>query len=132
MNYLSRLERRLSEMMALFEQSVNMDFPSADKALTDRLIGWYEERFREQLQAEVERVPNELYGERLAVCKGSGRFLLSVQGRAQAAHAGVNSEAGISAVEELARQIIRLHSWSDRTAASRSMWTRSPEASAPT
>ncbi|MGG4395523.1 M20 family metallopeptidase [Paenibacillus thiaminolyticus] len=226
MNYLSRLERRLPEMMALLEQSVNMDSPSADKALTDRLIGWYEERFREQLQAEVERVPNELYGDRLAVRigsgprrillvahadtvwtageagrrpfradskraygpgvydmkasliqalyamkllqaegrlrdslsivllinsdeeigsptsrawieayakeseaalvleppvepngalktarKGSGRFLLSVQG--QAAHAGVNPEAGISAVEELARQIIRLHSWSD-------------------
>lgn len=226
MNYLSRLEGRLPEMMALLEQSVNMDSPSAAKALTDRLIGWYEERFREQLQAEVERVPNELYGDRLAVRigsgprrillvahadtvwtageagrrpfradskraygpgvydmkasliqalyamkllqvegrlrdslsivllinsdeeigsptsrawieayakeseaalvlepplepngalktarKGSGRFLLAVQG--QAAHAGVNPEAGISAVEELARQIIRLHSWSD-------------------
>ncbi|RJG15656.1 M20/M25/M40 family metallo-hydrolase [Paenibacillus thiaminolyticus] len=226
MNYLSRLERRLPEMMVLLEQSVNMDSPSADKALTDRLIGWYEERFREQLEAEVEGVPNELYGDRLALRigsgprrillvahadtvwtageagrrpfrtdskraygpgvydmkasliqalypmklvqaegrmrdslsivllinsdeeigsptsrawieayakeseaalvleppleangalktarKSSGRFLLSVQG--QAAHAGVNPEAGISAVEELARQIIRLHSWSD-------------------
>ncbi|NEZ42086.1 M20 family metallopeptidase [Paenibacillus alvei] len=226
MKYLEQLEQWMPEMLALLEQSVNMDSPSANKGLTDRMIDWYEERFKEDLGAEVERVPNDQYGDRLVVRvgsgprkvllvghadtvwpsgetkrrpfqvdskraygpgvydmkasliqalfaikilqftnrlpeklsimllinsdeeigsptsrkwiesfardseaafvleppmepsgalktarKGSGRFHLSVIGRA--AHAGVNPESGVSAVEELAQQIIRLHRLSD-------------------
>ncbi|MFQ6014901.1 MAG: M20 family metallopeptidase [Anaerolineae bacterium] len=43
--------------------------------------------------------------------KGVGRFDLIVTGRA--AHAGVNHELGRSAIEELAHQILRLHSLTD-------------------
>ena len=43
--------------------------------------------------------------------KGVGMFQLKVTGRA--AHAGNEPEKGISAVEELAHQIIRLHSFTD-------------------
>ena len=43
--------------------------------------------------------------------KGVGMFQLKVPGRA--AHAGNEPEKGISAVEELAHQIIRLHSFTD-------------------
>ncbi|MFW5435011.1 M20 family metallopeptidase [Paenibacillus apiarius] len=226
MNLVPQLERWLPDMVALLEESVNMDSPSTDKALTDRMIGWYAARCSEALQARVERVPNRQYGDRLAVRvgngprqvllvghadtvwpageaklrpfridgdrafgpgvydmkasliqalfalkllqmtnrlpqqlsivllinsdeeigsptsrqwiesyarkseaafvleppmephgavktarKGSGRFLLSLEGRS--AHAGVNPEAGVSAVEEMARQIIRLHAWSE-------------------
>ena len=43
--------------------------------------------------------------------KGIGRFKLTVHGRA--AHAGTQPSPGISAVEELARQIVRLHGLAD-------------------
>jgi glutamate carboxypeptidase len=43
--------------------------------------------------------------------KGSGHFKLTITGRA--AHAGVEPERGISAVQELAHQILYLHSLTD-------------------
>jgi len=43
--------------------------------------------------------------------KGVGHFILEIEGRA--AHAGVEPEKGISAVEELAHQVLHLHSLSD-------------------
>ena len=43
--------------------------------------------------------------------KGVGMFLVKVTGRA--AHAGNEPEKGVSAVEELAHQILRLHSFTD-------------------
>lgn len=43
--------------------------------------------------------------------KGIGRFQLAVHGRA--AHAGTQPSPGISAVEELARQVVRIHALAD-------------------
>lgn len=43
--------------------------------------------------------------------KGIGRFRLTVHGRA--AHAGTQPSPGVSAIEELARQIVRLHGLAD-------------------
>jgi len=43
--------------------------------------------------------------------KGVGQFRVSVEGRAS--HAGLAPEAGISAIDELARAILRLHDLSD-------------------
>jgi glutamate carboxypeptidase len=43
--------------------------------------------------------------------KGIGQFLITARGRA--AHAGVAPEKGISAVEELAHQVIKLHALND-------------------
>lgn len=43
--------------------------------------------------------------------KGSGSFKLSIKGRA--AHAGVEPEKGISAIQELAHQILRIHGLSN-------------------
>jgi glutamate carboxypeptidase len=43
--------------------------------------------------------------------KGSGNFKLTVKGRA--AHAGVEPEKGISAIQELAHQILRIHGLSN-------------------
>ena len=43
--------------------------------------------------------------------KGVGRFVLEIKGRA--AHAGVEPEKGISAVQELAQQILYLHGLAD-------------------
>lgn len=44
--------------------------------------------------------------------KGVGVFQLSIRGRA--AHAGLDPDKGVSAVEELARQIVALHQLNDR------------------
>jgi glutamate carboxypeptidase len=44
--------------------------------------------------------------------KGGGGFTLEITGRA--AHAGVEPERGISAIHELAHQILKLHSLTDR------------------
>jgi len=46
--------------------------------------------------------------------KGTGHFELEITGRA--AHAGVEPEKGISAIQELAHQILALHSLTDMTA----------------
>lgn len=46
--------------------------------------------------------------------KGVGAFTLRVVGRAS--HAGAAPEEGVSAIEELARQILRLHGWNDNEA----------------
>lgn len=43
--------------------------------------------------------------------KGSGNFKLTVKGRA--AHAGVEPEKGVSAIQELAHQILRIHGLSN-------------------
>jgi glutamate carboxypeptidase len=43
--------------------------------------------------------------------KGLGRFRITVEGRP--AHAGTNLADGVSAIEELARQIIRVHALTD-------------------
>jgi glutamate carboxypeptidase len=43
--------------------------------------------------------------------KGVGRFVLEIEGRA--AHAGVEPEKGLSAVQELAQQVLYLHSLAD-------------------
>jgi glutamate carboxypeptidase len=43
--------------------------------------------------------------------KGIGRFKLEVQG--VAAHSGVDPEKGVSAIEEMARQILKLHGMTD-------------------
>jgi glutamate carboxypeptidase len=43
--------------------------------------------------------------------KGLGRFKLTIRGRS--AHAGTHREEGVSAIEELAHQILRLHALND-------------------
>src|SRR5215475_15729226 len=45
--------------------------------------------------------------------KGVGRFTVKAIGRA--AHAGVDPEKGVNAIEEIARQILRLHGMTDAT-----------------
>lgn len=43
--------------------------------------------------------------------KGVGRFVLEIEGRA--AHSGAEPEKGVSAIHELAQQVLRLHSLAD-------------------
>jgi len=69
--------------------------------------------FREQLKAEALEARAVLVLEPAAEGgalktsrKGVGEFQITVQGRA--AHAGINPEAGVNAVSELARQLLRI------------------------
>lgn len=72
--------------------------------------------FRRQLLQEARRARAVLVLEPAAAGgalktsrKGVGEFRLTVHGRA--AHAGINPAAGVSAISELARQILRIESW---------------------
>ncbi len=67
-----RIEQYLPAMLAHLEESVNMDSPSADKELTDRMADWYAGQFKEITGGTVVRVPNEVYGDRLLCEAGQG------------------------------------------------------------
>ncbi|MED4604695.1 M20 family metallopeptidase, partial [Paenibacillus validus] len=66
---------------------------------------------RQSAAAFVLEPPMEPAGALKTARKGSGRYKLQVKGRS--AHAGVNPQAGVSAIEELARHIQRLHGMTD-------------------
>lgn len=68
---------------------------------------------RHSAAAFVLEPPMEPTGALKTARKGSGRYRLKVKGRS--AHAGVNPQAGVSAIEELARHIQRLHAMTDHT-----------------
>src|ERR1019366_6663322 len=69
--------------------------------------------FREQLLAEARRAravlvlePAATHGALKTARKGVGEFQITVRGRS--AHAGINPSAGVNAISELARQILRI------------------------
>ncbi|MCR8641748.1 M20 family metallopeptidase [Paenibacillus sp. N1-5-1-14] len=78
MNLVSQIQCYMTELLEHLEESVNMDSPSADKALNDEMMAWYKHLFIQLTNGTVERVPNDLYGDRL-LCKlgeGSKRILI--------------------------------------------------------
>lgn len=69
---------------------------------------------RESLQSEVVLVPEPAIARTGALKtsrKSTGRFTIRIRGKA--AHAGNHHEDGVSAVEEMARQIVYLHTLTD-------------------
>lgn len=66
-----------------------------------------EEEARRSSAAFILEPPMEPMGALKTARKGSGRYKLSVKGKS--AHAGVNPQLGISAIEEISRQILALH-----------------------
>ncbi|NHN32182.1 M20 family metallopeptidase [Paenibacillus agricola] len=68
---------------------------------------WIEEQARQAESAFVLEPPMEPNGALKTARKGSGRYRLVVRGIS--AHAGVDPQNGISAIEEMAIQIQRLH-----------------------
>ncbi|WP_248924403.1 M20 family metallopeptidase [Paenibacillus hamazuiensis] len=73
--------------------------------------GLIEEAARQSAAAFVLEPPMEPSGALKTSRKGSGRFKLTVKGIS--AHAGVNPQNGVSAIQELACQIQRLHAMTD-------------------
>ncbi|TVY07970.1 M20 family metallopeptidase [Paenibacillus cremeus] len=72
---------------------------------------WIEQAARQSAAAFVLEPPMEPSGALKTSRKGSGRFKLIVKGIS--AHAGVNPQKGVSAIQELACQIQRLHAMTD-------------------
>ncbi len=69
------------------------------------------EKAAEGARAVFNTEPGRVSGNVVTARKGGGSFHIKVTGRA--AHSGVNHDAGASAVEALARKIVRLHSLTD-------------------
>ncbi|SFL99217.1 glutamate carboxypeptidase [Paenibacillus sp. 1_12] len=72
---------------------------------------WIEEQAREAEAAFILEPPMEPSGALKTARKGSGRYQLVVRGIS--AHAGVDPQSGVSAIEEMAIQIQRLHALTD-------------------
>ncbi|KIL38375.1 peptidase [Gordoniibacillus kamchatkensis] len=70
---------------------------------------WIEEAARQSAAAFVLEPPMEPSGALKTSRKGSGNYKLAVKGKS--AHAGVSPQKGVSAIQELAQQIQKLHSW---------------------
>ncbi|MEY9092285.1 M20 family metallopeptidase [Paenibacillus sp. RC84] len=78
MSDVTLVEKYMPELLRLLEESVNMDSPSRNKALCDRMADWYEIQFRRLTGGTVTRLPHEVAGDRL-LCEwgaGSRRILL--------------------------------------------------------
>jgi glutamate carboxypeptidase len=69
------------------------------------------ENAAEGARAVFNSEPGRVSGNVVTGRKGGGSFHIKVTGRA--AHSGVNHEAGASAIEALARKIVRLHALTD-------------------
>jgi glutamate carboxypeptidase len=92
-------------VVALFTSDEEIGSPSSRPLIEDHA--------RRSAYALVLEPP--LAGGRLKTArKGVGRFTLAIEGRA--AHAGVEPENGVSAVFELARQVLHLHDLADPAA----------------
>ncbi|WNQ13166.1 M20 family metallopeptidase [Paenibacillus aurantius] len=74
---------------------------------------WIERTALDSHAAFVLEPPMEPSGALKTARKGSGRYKLILRGKS--AHAGVNPQKGVSAIQELALQIQRLHAWTDFT-----------------
>lgn len=86
-------------------------FLTADEEHASRTGRRHLERAAEGVGAALVVEPPTAQGDLKTARKGLGRFRLVVTGRS--AHAGTGLADGISAIEELAHQIIRLHALAD-------------------
>lgn len=89
-------------VVALFTSDEEIGSPSG-RAEIERAAGGARAVFNTE--------PGRVSGNVVTGRKGGGSFHIKVTGRA--AHSGVNHEAGASAIEALARKIVRLHALTD-------------------
>jgi len=86
-------------------------FLTADEEMGSRTARPHLERAADGVAAAFVVEPPTTVGNLKTARKGLGRFRLTVAGRA--AHAGTHREEGVSAIEELAHQILALHALND-------------------
>ncbi len=98
---LDAFEANKSALLSEIQQLVELESPSTEKKAVDHLA----DVLREKLPATA---PG---GAVKTARSGWGRFEMRITGRA--AHAGAAHQQGINALEELAHQILELHSMTD-------------------
>ncbi|MFP3392464.1 M20 family metallopeptidase [Brevibacillus sp. SIMBA_040] len=66
------LQDNMTHFLQLLEEAVNMDSPSRDKALGDRMAGWFALQFQRLTGGRAELVPNATYGDQVRCTLGEG------------------------------------------------------------
>ncbi|MED4909151.1 M20 family metallopeptidase [Brevibacillus centrosporus] len=66
------IEDNMTTFLKLLEEAVNMDSPSRDKVLGDRMAGWFALQFQRLTGGAAELIPNLLYGDQVRCTLGSG------------------------------------------------------------
>lgn len=66
------LQDNMNSFLKLLEEAVNMDSPSRDKVLADRMAGWFAVQFQRLTGGAAELIPNPTYGDQVRCTLGSG------------------------------------------------------------
>ena len=66
------LQDNMTHFLQLLEEAVNMDSPSRDKALGDRMAGWFALQFQRLTGGRAELIPNATYGDQVRCTLGEG------------------------------------------------------------
>jgi glutamate carboxypeptidase len=69
----SYLQEHMTHLIELLEESVNMDSPSRDKRLGDRMAEWFALQFERLTGGKAELIPNALYGDQVRCTLGRGK-----------------------------------------------------------
>ncbi|MBY0054861.1 M20 family metallopeptidase [Brevibacillus agri] len=66
------LQDNMNHFLQLLEEAVNMDSPSRDKRLGDRMAGWFALQFQRLTGGKAELIPNATYGDQVRCTLGEG------------------------------------------------------------
>lgn len=66
------LQDNMNHFLQLLEEAVNMDSPSRDKRLGDRMAGWFALQFQRLTGGRAELIPNATYGDQVRCTLGEG------------------------------------------------------------
>lgn len=74
------LQDNMTHFLQLLEEAVNMDSPSRDKALGDRMAGWFALQFQRLTGGRAELIPNATYGDQVRCTLGDGEKQILIIG----------------------------------------------------
>ncbi|WP_312113520.1 M20 family metallopeptidase [Brevibacillus reuszeri] len=74
------LQDNMTHFLQLLEEAVNMDSPSRDKALGDRMAGWFALQFQRLTGGRAELIPNATYGDQVRCTLGEGEKQILIIG----------------------------------------------------
>ncbi|MGG4492765.1 M20 family metallopeptidase [Brevibacillus reuszeri] len=74
------LQDNMTHFLQLLEEAVNMDSPSRDKALGDRMAGWFALQFQRLTGGRAGLIPNATYGDQVRCTLGEGEKQILIIG----------------------------------------------------
>lgn len=74
------LQDNMTHFLQLLEEAVNMDSPSRDKPLGDRMAGWFALQFQRLTGGKAELIPNATYGDQVRCTLGDGEKQILIIG----------------------------------------------------